>query len=194
MLLLDTWMPDPDVAVAYSIEVAASPPVVYDALLSTDFHRHPLVALLMGLRMLPAAIAAPGATWARIRAARAPSALPLRALLNRDFVLLQEVPGEELVLGLTGRFWAPSGGLAPTDPASFRDSPPPGMARGAWSFRLEPIKHGATRLLTETRVRCSDPRTLKQFQRYWRLVAPGSGLLRWAILRQVRARAERAGR
>ena len=191
MPLLDSWMPAPDVVTTHSLLVAAPPDVVYAALLSTDFGRHPLVALLMGLRALPAALAVPIATWRRIRSAQRSNSLPLKALLNQDFVLLEEQAPVELVLGLTGRFWTPSGCLIPTDAASFREPPPPGTARAAWSFRLEPSLSGSTRLMTETRVRCADPDTLRQFRRYWRVVAPGSGLIRRAILRQVRDSAER---
>jgi hypothetical protein len=48
---------------------------------------------------------------------------------------------------------------------------------------------GGCALATETRIRCADPATLRAFRRYWRLVAPGSGLIRHAILGQVRREA-----
>jgi len=190
--LLEAWMPDPSVAAAYRTIVAAPPERVYEALLNTDFGRHPLVALLMGLRTIPAAVVAPRATWRRLRESRRRGPLPLRALLGQDFALLEEQPPIEIVLGLTGRFWTASGCLVPTDPATFRQPPPPGMARAAWNFRLDAVEGGRTRLSTETRVTCSDPATLRKFRMYWRLVAPGSGLIRWAILRRIRRGAEAA--
>lgn len=193
MTLIDSWMPTADVATLHSVRILAPVEKVYHVLLSTDFGRLPLVALLMGLRTLPAILMAPVTTWRRLLAARRPAALPLRALLNQDFVLLEERAPLELVLGLTGRFWSLSGGLLPTDAASFRHPPPPGTARGAWSFRLEGLPGGATRLVTETRVRCSDDATLRRFRRYWRLVAPGSSLIRRSILYHVRRRAETGG-
>jgi hypothetical protein len=189
---LDAWMPHPDVAAAYATTVAAPVDRVYDALLATDFSRNPIVALLMGLRMIPAFVLAPRTAWRRLRHPRPSRTGRLKALLSADFVLLEEAPTSELVLGLTGRFWTPSGGLVATDPATFRDLPPTGLARAAWNFRLDPIGDGHTRLSTETRVRCGDARTARRFRAYWRLVAPGSGLIRRVILRQVRRRAERA--
>jgi hypothetical protein len=189
---LDSWMPASDVSAAYATTVAAPADRVYEALLATDFGRHPLVALLMGLRALPAFLAAPVASWRRSRVSRGSRTGRLKALLNGDFVLLEEIPPVELVLGLTGRFWTLSGGLVPSDAATFRQAPPAGYARAAWNFTVQPLDGGRTRLRTETRVRCADAVSARRFRAYWRLVAPGSGLIRWAILRQVRRHAERA--
>ncbi len=183
-------MPESDVAATYATTIRASPARVYDVILSTDFGAHPLVALLMGLRAVPALVAAPRATLRRWRASRGGTSLRLKTLLSDDFVILEEAVPAELVLGLTGRFWTPSGGLVPTDPTTFRDTPSPGLARAAWNFHLVALDPERTRLSTETRVRCGDPRTARRFKAYWRLVAPGSGLIRWAILRQIRRAAE----
>jgi hypothetical protein len=188
---LDAWMPRPDVSSAHATTVAAPTDRVYAALLDTDFGRQPLVALLMALRSIPAFVLAPRASWRRLRSARPRRTGRLRSVLGSDFALLEEAPSEELVIGLTGRFWTPSGGLVASDPMTFREAPPAGMARAAWNFHLEPLGQGQTRLSTETRVRCADAATARRFRAYWRLVAPGSGLIRWAILRQVRRRAER---
>lgn len=186
-------MPTFDVTAVYATTVDAPLTQVYDALLATDFASHPVVALLMGLRSIPAFVAAPRAALQRLRTVRPAGSLELETLLSQDFALLQEQPPSELVLGLTGRFWTPSGGLVPTDPATFRQLPPTGMARAAWNFALEPLADGRTRLSTETRVRCGDAATTRRFRMYWRLVAPGSGVIRWAILSMVRRRAERGG-
>jgi hypothetical protein len=190
MSRIAAWIPRPDVTSVHAVEIAASPESVYDALGSTDFSRHPIVATLMFLRGLPAIIASPRATWWRLRRRGGRTRLPLKALLGDDFVLLEEQPFEEIVLGLTGRFWTPTGGLVPTDASTFRDTVPAGLARAAWCFRLEPLAPSRTRLSTETRVCCADAATRRAFLRYWRIIAPASGLIRVAILRMVRRRAE----
>lgn len=41
------------------------------------------------------------------------------------------------------------------------------------------------------RVRCADAAARRAFGRYWRVVRPGSGLLRHVMLRRIRAWAER---
>jgi hypothetical protein len=192
MSLLDCWMPEYDVAARYDIAVHAPAALVYDALLQTEFGRLPVVRLLMFLRAIPALLFSPRATIARIRQSRRGASLRLKSVLSDDFALLEEHHGVEIVMGLTGRFWSPSGGLLRTDPAVFRTLPPAGNARAAWNFEVIPITPTESQLATETRVRCSDAATTRQFRRYWTLVAPGSGLIRWAILRQVRREAERA--
>jgi hypothetical protein len=190
MPLLDSWMPHPDVAAAYTIDIAAPIAVVYEALCSTDFARVPLVVVAMGVRLLPAVLVAPAESLRKWRARRDRPPLPLQVSFGPDFVLLEQQPPVEMVLGLTGRFWTPNGGVLPTDPATFRDLPAPGTAQAAWSFRLESVNSGHTRLITETRVRCADADSLTSFRRYWRIVGWGSGVIRWALLREIRRQAE----
>jgi hypothetical protein len=141
--------------------------------------------------MIPAFVASPRATLRRLRAVPKGRGRQLKTMLSGDFALLEEAVPSELVLGLTGKFWTPSGGLVPSDPSTFRARPAPGLARAAWNFRVEPVDGARTRLMTETRVRCGDDQTARRFRMYWRLVSPGSGLIRWAILGMVRTRAER---
>lgn len=189
---LESWLPQPHVTSRHAVTVEAPLADTYAALLDTDFSRHPLVVVLMALRAMPAFLTAPVATWRKARETRARTSGRLRTMLGGDFALLEEQPPHELVLGLTGRFWTPSGGLVPSHPDTFRDDVPAGLARAAWNFHLTPIAAGRTRLGTETRVRCGDADTARRFTWYWRLISPGSGAIRWAILRQVRRTAERA--
>jgi hypothetical protein len=191
MTRLDTWMPQPLVTSHHEVTVEASLADTYAALLDTDFSRHPLVVVLMAVRVLPAFVVAPVATWRKAREARARTAGRLKTLLSADFALLEEAPPHELVLGLTGRFWTPSGGLVPSRPETFRDPVPAGLARVAWNFHLTPLDAGRTQLATETRVACGDGRTARHFTWYWRLIKPGSAAIRWAILGQVKRTAER---
>jgi hypothetical protein len=166
--------------------VRASEPTVYRSLLEVDFGGHPIVRLLLGLRALP------GLLLRRRIWARSTRSLRLRDAPAFGFVFLEEHPPHEVVLGLTGRFWHVSGGLLPTHPGTFRDCVPAGSARVAWSFELSSRDGGVTLLSTETRIRCADATARQAFGRYWRLVRPGSGLLRRALLRSVRDDAERA--
>ncbi len=106
-------------------------------------------------------------------------------------MLLGEQPGHEVVLGTIGRFWRPSGGMRPFAAAEFASFREEGWAKGAWNFRVSVAPDGATTLSTETRVRCTDPRSRRTFRRYWRLVRPFSGLIRIEMLRAIRREAER---
>jgi hypothetical protein len=186
MPLLDSWMPEFDVTATYSTTVKAPADRVYEAVLATDFGKHPLVALLMGIRMLPGLLVEPRATLRRLRNQRDSPKRSLESMTGESFVLLEADRPRELVLGITGRFWTLAARLTATDPATFRDPPPAGQARAAWNFSVTPLPEGGCRLATETRVRCADAATRRQFRRYWMVVAPGSGLIRIGILRQIR--------
>jgi hypothetical protein len=188
MTLLDSWMPAHDVAARYAIRIGAPPAQVYAALLASDFSRPWVVRALMGIRLLPGMLRAPAATWRRLTdGARQPRA-SLRALDRSDFLLLEESPPHEIVLGITGRFWTLSAEVVRIPPERFRDALPAGLAQAAWNFEVTPTA-GGTELATETRIRCADAETRRNFRRYWMVVAPGSGLIRHAILQQVRREA-----
>jgi hypothetical protein len=58
------------------------------------------------------------------------------------------------------------------------------------SFHVEDAGGGATRLVTQTRVAASDERAERLFARYWRIIYPGSALIRVMWLRAIKARAE----
>jgi hypothetical protein len=191
MTLLESWMPTYDVAARYSVRIDASPTQVYSTLLATDFSRPWLVRGLMGVRLLPALLRSPRLTWLRLRPSRSPRA-SLAEGQHSDFVRLEESPPQEIVLGITGRFWTLAAEIVPIPPDRFREVLPAGLAQAVWNFQISEA-HGGAELATETRIRCADPATLRLFRRYWRLVAPGSGLIRHAILRQIRREAMAQG-
>jgi hypothetical protein len=114
----------------------------------------------------------------------------LDGFLRAGFVRLDESPGEELVLGLAGRFWRPAAEIVRLTPDEFRTFRRPGNALAVWNFRLED-EDGGVRLTTETRVRCVDEAARRSFLRYWRVVGPFSGLIRVRMLRSIRRTAER---
>ena len=184
--LLDELVPAYDVAARHTIWIAADPARVYQAARHADLGRPWLVRFLMALRTGPAWLAT------RFRRHRGP-ADPARhrpSVGPVAFTVLAEAPGQELVLGIMGRFWTLTGGLLAASVAQLREPPPAGLAQGFWNFHVEPCGSGTT-LSTETRVRCGDPATRRSFTRYWRLIRLGSGLIRGSLLRHIRQRAER---
>jgi hypothetical protein len=106
-------------------------------------------------------------------------------------VVLADVPGEGIVLGLTGQFWRVRGG--PLDPArpttadEFLGYDRPDTCKAVIDFRVSPGS-----LSTETRVHVADVASRRKFRRYWLVVRPFSGLIRILLLRAARARAEAA--
>jgi hypothetical protein len=183
--LLDQIMPVYDVGSRHTIAVAARPADVYQAARHADLGRPTLVRVLMGVRTLPALAARLVGGSARSRAGA-----DRYAVGGARFTLVAEAPGEEFVLGIMGRFWRPTGSLIRATPEQLRQPPPPGTVQALWNFRVEPSGPGTT-LSTETRVRCADEATRRRFLLYWRVVKPGSGLIRRSILGHMRASAER---
>ena len=124
-----------------------------------------------------------------------PAKQPILDVATRSgFVVLSEDPGHELVLGTL--VVKPRGARlsVPDDPAEtgrrFAALSAPGHAKAAMNFRIEPQRDGTCRLTTETRIFATDRDTARRFAVYWRLVHPGSALLRVTWLRAIAARAE----
>lgn len=68
-----------------------------------------------------------------------------------------------------------------------------GGVKMAFDFRAEDAGGGWSTISTETRVVATDPATRSGMGRYWRLIVPGSGLLRRQWLDGIRKRAESYG-
>jgi hypothetical protein len=177
-------MPRYDVASAHQIAVRARPEQAYDAFLRLTPAEMPLARLLLAARSLPALV-----TGRRGLPSRRHEPL-LRQMQRSGFVVLAEDSGREIVIGAVGRFWQLSPGLRrDIDPASFASFSGPGLARAAMNVLIEPAEKGSI-VRTETRVALPDEASLRTFRRYWRLVGPGSALVRRDILRATRRRAE----
>ena len=176
---IDASLPNYDFRAAYQIGINAPRSVVYERLLHSDFRELWLTRFLMTLR-----------TGKRMPRHRAPGDLPQR-LQGTGFVILEEVPDDELVIGVAGRFWRPDGGRCmDLTAADFVEFSRPGYAKVAWNFKLREESTKTTILSTETRIQCFGRAALWKFGAYWSLVGPFSGLIRKAILKEVKTKAE----
>ena len=174
-------MPRWDVVERHETRIRAPRERVWQAARTLDLGRSPVIRTLFALRSLPAMFS---------RQPRRDSlGTSIEGLLRNGFVLLGERPGEELLLGLVGRFWRPSGGVLRLTAEEMRGFGRPGFAVAAWNFSLSDDGDGV-RLATETRVRCTDEASRRSFRRYWALVGPFSGLTRREMLRSIRRASE----
>jgi hypothetical protein len=180
--LIDEFMPACDVSEFHQCLVRAPIETVYAALRTADLGGSRIVRLLLRLRNLSAASTTVGH--------RRNTELTLDTILKGGFVLLGENPPNEIALGLIGRFWTKSGGRRRVDADEFIGFDVPGYAKAVWNFSLVEESVGATRLTTETRVRCLDRASQRRFRIYWALIAPFSGLIRKEALRIIRKSAE----
>ena len=185
--LLDEFMPVSDVAAAYEVVVEAPAAKVYESLLRHSLLDSRLARFLMAVRSLPGALAG----LLRGRSLQRFCLPTLGKIEASNFVKLAERPGEEMVLGLIGRFWKLRGGLVPVKTADeFIAFDPAGYTKAVVNVRVVPAGGGSCRLSTETRVRATDAISRRRFLRYWTLVGPFSGLLRRDMLRRIKREAE----
>lgn len=114
----------------------------------------------------------------------------LEVMTHGGFLLLAGEPNREVVLGTLVAAppgWRPKASPSPED---FKAVHGPGFALAAMNFCLKDDEGGGTLLTTETRVYATDAGTRRKFARYWRVIYPGSALIRRMWLRAVQRRAE----
>jgi hypothetical protein len=182
-VLLDSVLPEFDVAKRHRISIRASQQRVFDAAVRYDFRTSGVTRVLMALRGY-------GTRMHRANA-EAPPTLP-ESLARFGFTPLAEAPGEEIVFGLAGQFWRPSGGLRTLTAAEFAAFREPGFAKAAWNLLCRTTDDpGVTELSTETRVLCYGDDTRRKSLLYWGVVERFSGLIRGSVLRGVKRAAER---
>ncbi len=159
MKSLDAFLPTYEFSTRHEVSVAVDPALADRALREVTFREVPLVRGLLLIRGLGL-----------------PSAKDtvLATMVPRATVL-EDVPGEGLVLTLSGQFWR------------LRGRGPEAPATAVIDFRALPGS-----LATETRIHVPDPVSRKKFGHYWRVVRPFSGLIRMLVLRAAKQRAEAA--
>lgn len=186
MLLIDQFLPTYHVSSRHEIRVDAPIERVFAALHRVDLRRGPLSRLLMLLRALPAIVSG--------RPTRGPSSPITLVTANQGgFINLGEKEPTEILLGLVGQFWSLSGRLKRNlTPEAFLAFEELGFAKATWNVALTTLPSGGTRVVTETRVYCTDEASLRKFRRYWSLIRLGSGLIRIEMLRLLRREAEGA--
>ena len=161
-----------DVSSCHRVEIRGRPEDVFRTLIHIDIGRSPIIRLLFLLRGLSREM------------------LTFRGLQDHGFTPLHQVDDAELVMGIVGQFWTPTGRLRSVSPEDFSGFDEPGWAKAVWGFVLEDAGAGRVRLTTETHVRCTGDLARRRFKRYWFLVGPFSGLIRREILRLVRETVE----
>ena len=171
-MLIDDFMPKYDFIETHDIKIRAKAGDVFRALNEVDLCESPVIRLLFRLRGMPA-----GKTT-------------LREMRKLCFEILGENENQEIVLGLTGKFWKIKGDLRQINSQDFREFNEKGFAKAAWNFSLDEIG-GATRLITETRVQCLDEKSRKDFGFYWTLIQPFSGWIRKEMLKTIKKHAEK---
>jgi hypothetical protein len=187
-VLIEKYAPTADASELHRIEIEADVQSVYQCLWSADLAGSAIIKTLMGLRALPALLLHP--TSLHLKQSRWRRTITMQSLIDSGFAKLAEDPGRELVLGIVGRFWRPTGNVSPYDETNFNGPVPVGLARAIWNFHLQQSGPGRTMLSTETRVVCGDAASRAKFRTYWLFVRPFSGLIRRLMLNSVKRKCE----
>jgi hypothetical protein len=147
----------------HTIEVDAPPQRVYDAIRAVTANEIHLFRTLTAIRRF----GRPGPESIM----NAPGSQPiLDVALRGGFRLLADDPPREIVLGTI--------------------IIPPRQAVAAMNFLITPIDANRCRVTTETRVYADNPAAIRRFATYWRIIHPGSDIIRRMWLRAVKRRAE----
>lgn len=182
---IDQFMPAFHFRERHSATIAAPAGRVFDAVRSVSADEIALFQAFTWIRRL----GQPGPESIM----NAPGARPILDVATQSgFLLLQERPPHEIVIGTI--VVTPPGARRPErfGPDEFKQLTLPGIATAVMNFRVEDAGGGATRLVTETRVLATDRTALARFTPYWRIIFPGSAILRVTWLRAIKARAERS--
>jgi hypothetical protein len=184
---LDEFAPIYQFSEAVSIPVRAPADRVYRAVFEVTADEVPFYRTLVWLRR--------GGARGPDSVLNPPAGEPLISVATRtSFLRLAEVPGREFVMGTVVK--APPGVrfAAGSTPASYKALNQEGFAKATMNFVVEPQRPGWSLLRTETRVFATDPASRDLFASYWRVIAPGSAVIRLMWLRAIKVRAEATAR
>jgi hypothetical protein len=184
---LDDFMPAYQFNEFHSVRVKASREQVYRAIKSVTADEITFFRTLVWMRRMgrsgPESILNP------------PPGEPILDVATRtSFIVLAEEPDREIVLGTLVAAppgWRPTGKATP---AAFKALRKPGFALAAMNFRLDEDEAapGTTIVTTETRVYATDADVCRRFGGYWRVIYPGSALIRRMWLRATVKRTQGA--
>lgn len=196
-MLVDDFMPVYDIADAVATVVQADAETTWEALMEVDLvevgRSKPLVGLLGALRALPDVAV-------HLLHGESPPKAPERLRLHDlgeissaegGWRLLGQREGDEIALGLVGKFWRPVIEFADVPPEGFRDFSEPGFAKHVYSLSVRPAEGGGTLLRAEMRIATTDEHARRWFRRYWTLgVGSGAHVLISGVIEAARDRAE----
>ena len=194
----EDFLPVYDVSDAVAATVDADTEAAWRALLDVDLlklgREAPLVGMLGALRMLPEVV---GHLLHGERPAKPPESLRLRDLpsipmYEGGWILLEERPGEEIALGLVGKFWRPVIEFARIGTADeFRAFEEPGFAKTVYDLSVCALEPSKTLLSGLMRTATTDEHARRWFRRYWTFgVGSGAHILVGALLDSARRAAE----
>jgi hypothetical protein len=117
-MLLDKFLPEYHYREKHEIVINASPTNVYDLVTRLDMAESWIIKALLALRGLPS------------------------QLMNKDqmhrtrFIELENLPQKEMIIGLIGQFWKPTGNLQLFKPDEFVAYDKKDFLKAVWNFEI----------------------------------------------------------
>jgi hypothetical protein len=180
--LLDRYMPRYDVVERHHTRVDAPASVTLEAARNVDLLDEPIVrAIFRGRDVI---------LGAQAGAPRQPKGL-LDEVLSLGWVVLDETPGREIVVGAVTKPWEPNPVFRSIPAGEFAAFAEPQYVKIAWTLRADPLSPSASIFRTETRALATDDYARNRFRAYWSLLSPGIWLIRRMMLRPIRKEAAR---
>ena len=181
---LDQWMPRWQVGEKHVIEMAAPPDKVFAAIHAVTADEIFLFRTLIAIRRCgqdgPESIL------------NLPERKPLLDVATRtSFVYLENDTPSEIVVGTVISAPREAAHGQRLSPELFRKTLRPGVVLATMNFLITPRHDGGSSVTTETRVYANNDPSLRRFGIYWRLIHPGSDLIRRMWLRAIAQRAEK---
>jgi hypothetical protein len=184
--MLERIIEEPRLLEVDHIDVDAAPEVVWRRLRHGNLMTTPAVRALFALRSLPA----------QVRGERPAQALRLDDLRSSPerpgFSVLADDPPREIVVGAIGKVWKLDIPFVHVGSArDFISFAEPGYIKVAWAVRVVPADRRGSRVEVEVRVKATDEASWRRFERYFRVIGPGSRYIRRTLLRSIERASER---
>jgi hypothetical protein len=179
---LDRFLPEYQFSEVHAARVRAPMEAVVKAIREVSLADMPAAVVLLRIR---------AAAGGRFRGSP-PDPRPLLDTMlqpGSGFLALDSDDPGELVYGMVGFVHKPKPPV--TKPEQFAAFTDPGGIRVAFNLRAVPDGDGVVRLCTETRCLANGDDARRTFARYWRIIYPGSSIIRRVWLDAIIARAER---
>jgi hypothetical protein len=183
--LLDGAMPQYEFVERHQIRVHAPFARAYSALQAVTPDDLAAYPILMKVRN-----AALGRSWSRPKGP-SPAIIAIFSDPRSGFMLIQRNE-REMVFGGIGSVRSTGEKPILSSSAAFASFDQRGWVKVAFNLKVDDAGNGCTTVSTETRLHALDPGSLRATAVYWRLIYPGSGMLRTMWLQAARNRAEKA--
>lgn len=181
MRAIQYQLPNPRHVEIARIFVKAKPEAAWNAARHFDASSIPWVQMLFDIRSVPDVVRGEGANHKDRRIG-----VDQVADSGKGFMVVQETPCKEVVVGAVGQFWHLNIPFANVTPQEFRTFDERGWGKLAWAIACEPFEEGST-LTFELRTTATDEESWHELDTYYHIIGPGSQIIRHSMMAQLQA-------